>query len=191
VRTVRHGRTECEESAIVRGLLRVGLPGLLVVLVAIQLVPVDRTNPPIAAPIEGPPDVVAILERCCYDCHSNATHWPWYSYVAPASWLVAHDVEEGREHLNFSTWGTMRPQKRAHLAEECAEHVAEGEMPLSNYLWLHPDARPSDEDLQVLAAWSRTLVGTGREGAEGTDDGHADDDGHGEHDHDAGTHDDH
>jgi hypothetical protein len=172
----------------VRRFLKIGLPGLLVVLVAIQLVPVDRSNPPITAPIDGPPEVAAVLERCCYDCHSNATEWPWYSYVAPASWVVAGDVAEAREHLNFSTWSAMRPRKQAHLAEECVEHVSEGAMPLRRYLWLHPDARPTASDLQVLEAWSRTLDSGGEDVASPGGEDVASPGGDGDHDTDHDEH---
>ncbi len=71
---------------------------------AIQLVPVKRSNPPVEFEVEAPADVHAILERACYDCHSNRTRWPWYSSVAPVSWLVARDVRRGRKELNFTDW---------------------------------------------------------------------------------------
>jgi hypothetical protein len=130
------------------------LLGLLVVFVGIQLVPVERTNPPDTAPIDAPPPVRAILERSCFDCHSNGTRWPWYSYVAPASWLVAKDVREGREELNFSTWDQYDARRAAHKIGEVREEIDEGAMPLPNYLRIHPEARLSDEDVAVLTAWS-------------------------------------
>ncbi len=71
---------------------------------AIQLVPVNRSNPTVEADLEAPEAVTAVLRTACYDCHSNETHWPWYSYVAPVSWLVAHDVEEARSEFSFSHW---------------------------------------------------------------------------------------
>ena len=127
------------------------------VAVAIQAVPVERTNPPEPAPIAGPAEVVAVLERSCFDCHSYRTRWPWYSRVAPVSWLVARDVSEGRSHLNFSVWEAYPEARRAELRREVWEEVSEGEMPLGIYLVAHRGARLTAADLQVLRAW--TLAG--------------------------------
>ena len=135
--------------------LLLGAAGLLM---AIQFVPIDRENPPVVAEIAAPAEVTAILERSCYDCHSNETRWPWYSRVAPASWLLAHDVEEGRERLNFSTWGRLPAHERAEEMEEIWEEVEEGEMPLWFYLPLHPEARLSADDRDVLERWSKTGI---------------------------------
>lgn len=138
---------------------------LLVVFAGIQFVPVSRTNPPVVADFNGPPEVKAVLKRSCYDCHSNETRWPWYAYVAPVSWLVAGDVEEAREHLNFSAWGRLSAKERLDLREECYEEVAKGNMPLGTYLWLHPDARLSDADKEVLRRWAG-VEAKGRTGEE-------------------------
>jgi len=124
------------------------------VLVALQLVRCERDNPPVTGEIQAPAEVKAILERACYDCHSNETVWPWYSQIAPVSWLLHHDVEEGREHLNFSEWSALPPDKRAHKLEEIEELAVEkSDMPLPYYLPLHSNARVSDADKQVLKAW--------------------------------------
>ena len=128
--------------------------GLVVVLAALQLVPVDRSNPPATGVIEGPAEVVAILERACYDCHSNKTAWPWYSHVAPVSFLVADDVEEGRKHLNFSEWAQLSASDQSKAIEEIWEEVEEDEMPLWFYTPLHPDAKLSDADRETLRAWA-------------------------------------
>lgn len=127
---------------------------LVVAGLGIQLVPVERTNPPITQTIDAPANVMAILRRACFDCHSNETVWPWYSYVAPVSWLVASDVDEGREELNFSQWDAYTPDRAAHKIEECGEEVAEGEMPLWFYLPTHPEARLSKADIDTIVAWS-------------------------------------
>lgn len=118
------------------GLLAAILVGLFVV---IQLLPVGapRDNPPVVAePAWDSPRTRELFFRACADCHSNETRWPWYSRVAPVSWLVAHDVQEARRHLNVSEWHL--PQLDA---DEAAEEVREGEMPLPLYLPLHPEAR--------------------------------------------------
>ena len=131
-----------------------GVAVLAVVLLAIQLVPVERSNPPVEGEVDAPDEVAALLERSCYDCHSNQTRWPWYSRVAPISWLVAHDVEEGREHLNFSEWNRLDAKERRELMHEIWEEVEEGEMPLWFYLPLHPEARLAPDDLDSLRAWT-------------------------------------
>jgi hypothetical protein len=92
--------------------------------------------------------------RACGDCHSHATEWPWYSHVAPASWLVAHDVEEAREHFNVSTWD------RGHGdADEAAHEYEEGEMPLWFYVPLHPEAKLTAEERDQLLAGLRATFG--------------------------------
>lgn len=139
-------------------------PFLAALLIGIQLVPVDLSNPPVEAEIDAPEEVLRILERSCYDCHSNETSWPWYSRIAPVSWLVAHDVREGREHLNFSQWRRLGPEERAKLRDEIREVVEEGEMPLWFYLPLHPEARLRPEDRVILERWA---VGSARGASQG------------------------
>lgn len=136
-----------------RWLVRIAA-ALALVFLAIQLVPAGRTNPRATAPLQAAPEVLAILRRACFDCHSNETHWPWYAYVAPVSWLVVHDTDEGRAQLNFSTWGDLRPVARASKALECVEEIEAGEMPLEPYLWMHPDARVTPPELEVLRTWA-------------------------------------
>jgi len=126
-----------------------------VLLIAIQLVPVRRENPPVTAAIETPDEIGSLLRASCYDCHSNQTAWPWYSRVAPVSWLVYRDVKKGRDELNFSEWGNYSDRRRDHKLEEVEEKVSEGEMPLKFYLPLHTEARLSDADRQILVDWAR------------------------------------
>jgi hypothetical protein len=95
-----------------------------------------------------------VFRTACYDCHSNETRWPWYGYVAPVSWLVAHDVRDGREELNFSEWSLLLDEDAEELREEIWEEVEEGEMPLRKYRWMHSDARLSEEQRRVLREWS-------------------------------------
>lgn len=128
---------------------------VLAVLIVIQFVPVDTSNPPVTADIPSSPEVKAVLRRACYDCHSNETRWPWYSRVAPASWLTARDVREGRAELNFSTWNEYSTQQRVKKIKESWEEVAEGEMPPWFYLPAHRDARLSAEDRVLLRDWAR------------------------------------
>ena len=128
----------------------------LAIVIVAQLVPVERGNPHETAPLQASAEVVAVLERSCYDCHSNRTVWPWYAYIAPVSWLVAHDVSEGRDHLNFSQWEDLSLEKRSRAAEEITEEVSGGEMPLAIYRRLHPAAAVSGKDLEVLRHWARS-----------------------------------
>ncbi len=110
---------------------------VVVLLLAIQLVPLARTNPPVTREIRwDSPETRALADRACLDCHSNRTIWPWYSHVAPASMLVVDHVTEGRRHLNFSEWD--RPNAKF---DDVEQNVRDGEMPISNYLWMHHEAR--------------------------------------------------
>jgi hypothetical protein len=126
------------------------LVGLLLIA---QVFRIDRTNPPVTSDVPAPADVKAVLRRACYDCHSHETVWPWYSRVAPISWLVGHDVQEGREELDFSTWASYAPAKRAKLLRETAKETSEGEMPPWYYVLVHPDARLGTDDVALLRAW--------------------------------------
>lgn len=142
--------TKVFRSKVVRRLFL----GILLLLVAIQLVPVDRSNPSVEVEVPAPETVRAILRRACYDCHSNETVWPWYSRVAPVSWLIARDVRKGREELNFSTWNRISPRQQAKRLQESAEEVAEGEMPPWFYVCIHRDARLTAEDRSALRNWA-------------------------------------
>ena len=122
---------------------------LLLVFVAIQFVPYgrDHVNPPVSAePAWDSPETRALARQACFDCHSNETEWPAYSRVAPVSWLIQHDVAEGRAALNFSEW--QRPQDEA---TEAAEEVMDGDMPLPIYRLMHTHARLSAADRERLA----------------------------------------
>jgi hypothetical protein len=130
---------------------------LIIVLVAIQLVPVDRSNPPVETEVPATVEVRSVLRRACYDCHSNETVWPWYSRIAPISWLIARDVYKGREELNLSTWNRYTTKQQLKKLKESWDEVAEGEMPPWMYLPPHPDARLSADDRAVLRAWSQSV----------------------------------
>jgi hypothetical protein len=140
----------------------VGL-ALVVGFGAIQLVPYgrDHTNPPLGTePAWDSAATRATAVAACFDCHSNQTIWPWYSSIAPVSWLVQRDVDEGREELNFSEWG------RSQEGGESAEAVSEGNMPPFSYTLMYPEARLSAADRE---AFIRGLVATfgGEGGGEG------------------------
>ena len=119
-----------------------------------QVVPLERSNPPVEVEVPAPGPVRQILERSCYDCHSHATRWPWYAWVAPVSWLVVHDVNHACEHLNFSAWNRYDAKERSEKLDDLWEEVEKGEMPLWYYLPLHPQARLSEGDKQTLHGWA-------------------------------------
>ena len=147
-----------------RTFLKIAFITILVVFAAIQVRRPARANPPvnparrIQATAQVPPQVNAILKRACSDCHSNETRWPWYTNVAPLSWWIVDHVNEGREHLNFSEWASYSTEDAAHLLDEICQEVKQGKMPLENYVYLHPDARLSQADVNTLCAWKPTFV---------------------------------
>ena len=135
--------------------LRIGLTATAV-FVLLQFKQPERSNPPVVSEIDAPPEIARILERACYDCHSNRTTWPWYANVAPVSWWVADHVEEGRGDLNFTDWPVFDFEAIEHGLRDIDQQVSSGEMPLPAYLWLHPEARLSDADRDRLLDWART-----------------------------------
>ncbi|MFT7879010.1 MAG: heme-binding domain-containing protein [Sulfurimonas sp.] len=123
--------------------------GLIGLFILIQLLPTgrDHTNPSIdAEPQWDSPKTKALFDRACADCHSHTTKWPWYSNIAPLSWIISDHVVEGREHFNVSLWGIQKENE----GEEAAEEVEEGEMPIFGYTITHPEARLSREEKQRL-----------------------------------------
>lgn len=127
---------------------------------AIQLARPARTNPPthpartLMAVAHAPAEVQDVLERGCRDCHSHDTRWPWYSNVAPVSWFVINDVNQGRRHFNYSDWAQYDRDKVPQLLKDICDQTRKGEMPMTSYLWMHPDSRLSDRDVSLLCDWS-------------------------------------
>ncbi len=131
------------------------LTGLLAAFILIQFISVDRTNPKAAAEDElaAPSEVMEIFRHSCYSCHSNDTEWPFYSYIAPASWLIVSDVNEGREEFNFSEWNKIPVGKITEKKKDIWEEISEGEMPLDIYLLLHPNASLSVSQKEIIKKW--------------------------------------
>ena len=130
---------------------------VLLAAVLIQLIPFGRThtNPPdTKEPAWNSPVTRELIHRACFDCHSNKTVWPWYSNIAPVSWLVQRDVNGGRRHLNFSEWDL--PQRHA---KDVAEEVKQGEMPPWFYLPMHPAANLSEAEKQELIDGAEKSLG--------------------------------
>lgn len=111
---------------------------LLVLMQPVRPIDIDKTNPPVRSDIPAPPSVKLIMRKACYDCHSNETAWPWYSNVAPVSWLVESDVREGRREVNFSEWGAYPSQTREVKLKEISEELHEEAMPPWYYSMVHP-----------------------------------------------------
>jgi hypothetical protein len=137
---------------------------LAAVFLIAQFVQPKRTNPPVVpsrslqAHVQVPSDVLPILNRACGDCHSSQTVWPWYSHLAPLSWIVVDDVNTGRSHINFQDWEAQESPKEAaeHLSLICKE-VRDKGMPPFSYRLLHKDSRLSKQDMDTLCSWSQSV----------------------------------
>lgn len=129
------------------------LLGAGAVLLLIQLIPVTRDNPEDQRGPGASPAVEAVLRRACYDCHSHETVWPWYSRIAPVSWLIAWDVREGRTTFNLSNLQDISEETQVKVRAAARKVVEDGEMPPWYYRPLHPDARLTEQDLAVLRTW--------------------------------------
>ena len=148
--------------------LKIALIAIGGVALGIQLIPAARSNPPVVRELVwDSPRTLAFARRACFDCHSNETRWPWYSYVAPVSWLIARDVKEARDHLNFSE---ISADDRA---EPLAKRIQAGEMPLPKYLALHGEARLSEtEKTEFIAGLRRSFELSGLGANETHERGH-------------------
>lgn len=140
------------------------LGGLLLMLLAVQLIQIDL--PEVSQ--DNPGDIIKsgivnqevanLIKTSCYSCHSNETVYPWYSYVAPSSWLVARDVRVGREELNFSTWADYDERKMINRLDDIAAEVNEGEMPMPIYTLMHGSARLDNAQRELIVAWTEAAM---------------------------------
>jgi Haem-binding domain len=144
----------------------VALALILILVIGAQFVRADRTNPPtrpqrsLLALKAMTPDVRTILDRSCRDCHSNETRWPWYSHIAPVSWMLAQHVNGGRDRMNYSEWTSYDPDDQDKFLNGMCSLTKKGRMPLPSYLWIHRDAKLSDSDVKTLCAWSAKMRDT-------------------------------
>lgn len=141
------------------------LAGIALAAVAIQFIPYGKThtNPPvIGEPTWDSPRTQELFNRSCANCHSHKTVYPWYSDIAPFSWLVQRDVEEGREHFNVSAWEAQKKNE----GNEAAKEVKEGSMPPWFYLPTHPEAKLTDAEKTELIQGLEKTFGTEEEGEE-------------------------
>jgi Haem-binding domain len=133
------------------------LGALVVIFIALQFTNPARTNPPVVhdflAAENPPPPLAAMFRGACYDCHSYETKWPWYSHVAPVSWLIASDVQGGRRHLNFSNWPVDDPERAAKRLENASEELGYQEMPPAKYQLIHAASRLTAGQRRQMIDW--------------------------------------
>ena len=140
--------------------LRFGLYFLGAVFLLIQFVSADRPpssprpNTDLLGSGQVPGVIASMLKTSCYDCHSVETIYPWYSYVAPVSWLVAEDVRHGRDELNLSNWQELTTRRKVRYLDDIKEVIQEGDMPLPKYLRMHADAKLTDEQRRQIVQWA-------------------------------------
>jgi hypothetical protein len=143
----------CDMARLRKNLKTAGLV-VVAAFVLSQAIRIDRSNPPVRSDISAGPDITPILRRACYNCHSNETVWPWYSGVAPASWLVGSDVKEGRQKLNFSEWGTYASTVQSRKLTGIAKEIGEGDMPPWYYSIAHRESLLTPSERNQIVAWT-------------------------------------
>jgi hypothetical protein len=147
---------------MLKRILKITAIVLVLAFVIIQFFRPNYVNPPIVqaetldASTQVPDNVKSILNRSCADCHSHQTAYPWYSNVAPVSWLLADDIRDGRNQVNFSVWNTYPTRKKIRKLDEICEQVESAEMPLPAYLWIHRDAALKDGEAAILCDWANS-----------------------------------
>jgi hypothetical protein len=133
---------------------------LAAIFIIIQFIPYGRpsnqasTDKELFKVTDIPQDVGQILKNACYDCHSQLVKFPWYSHVAPVSWLLASDINEGREHLDLSKWGDLSKKDKLKLLDKISEEVGEGNMPLKKYTLIHSEARLTKAERDAVIKWA-------------------------------------
>lgn len=138
---------------------------LILVVIVIQFFRPEKNNSPVSTDdlifnVQIPNGVKRTLVNACYDCHSNQTRYPWYSNIAPVSWLLANHIKEGKAHLNFSEWKKYSKREQiSHLSDIC-EVVENGEMPLKGYAFMHSDAIILEYQVKELCAWTEEAAKT-------------------------------
>lgn len=139
------------------------LIAVAVVLILIQFVRIDKTNPETVLEndfisVNAPPaEIATILKTSCYDCHSNQSVYPWYSNVAPISWFLKNHINEAREHLNFSEWALYGTKDQIHVLKACGKEIENGKMPMSSYLIMHSEAKLSETQQKVLVEYFKSF----------------------------------
>ena len=139
------------------------LPILGALLILIQFFRIDKTNEAVDGNLDllqtqkPTKEMSAMIRNACYDCHSDEVKYPWYTNVAPISWWIKGHINNGRKHLNFSIWNSYSKDKRAHKIDECVEMLENRWMPLTSYVWMHPEAKMTDQDNEEMIAFFKSL----------------------------------
>jgi hypothetical protein len=138
---------------------KIGVAVLVAALALCQAITTKKSNPAPRLDASLDPAIESLVKRACYNCHSNETVWPWYAYVAPVSWLIASDVNEGRRHLNFSEWGTYSAGSQGHKRFLIGQEVGEKGMPPWYYSIMHRESRLSTEERAQITRWASASAG--------------------------------
>lgn len=144
-------------------MIRKILAGVIVLLAAAQFIRPGKNLSAAASPNDitakhpVPVRVLTVLQRACYDCHSNNTHYPWYAEVQPVRWWLDSHIADGKRHLNFSEFGTYSAKRAGKKLEEVTDEVEQHTMPLRSYTWLHAGSRLTPEEITLLADWAESL----------------------------------
>jgi hypothetical protein len=144
--------------------IKIILVVLAIIFLAIQFIPNKLpenkavTTEDIVTTGVLPEDIADILKTACYDCHSNQTRLPWYSKLAPSSWLLTRDINQGRNKLNFSEWYSYNKRHQIGKLVDIKEEVTTGEMPLPAYRFIHWKARLTREQVSSLAKWTDEMT---------------------------------
>ncbi len=136
---------------------------LLIIFILIQFIrpakniSTEASPNDISAHYNVPDNVMGVLKKSCYDCHSNNTVYPWYNNIQPVAWWLDDHVKEGKRELNFSEFANYKPKRKIKKLKETVEQLEKGEMPLNSYLWIHKDAKLSEEDIKAVSEWAKAL----------------------------------
>ncbi len=137
--------------------------GLVILLAVVQFIRPEKNLGAAAGPNElgvkhpVPAEVQKLLQRACYDCHSNCTQYPWYAEIQPLGWWLAYHVNDGKRHLNFSEFGTYTMKRSVSKLEQISDEVSQQAMPLPSYKWGHPEARLTPAEIKQLTDWADNL----------------------------------
>lgn len=143
-------------------LIKIILLAILIVFAAIQFIQPGKniSNKILPADISKqfsiPENIQAVLKTACYDCHSNNTHYPWYSFIQPAAWWMASHIKNGKANLNFSEFGSYSTHKQQSKLKSMANAINDGSMPISSYTIMHKNAKLSDENKKLITDWVST-----------------------------------
>lgn len=135
---------------------------ILGLLVLIQFFQIEKTNPPVAAgadflEIETPPENISnLIKNACYDCHAHTTEYPWYASIQPVGWIIRSHYRGARMNGNFSEWSSYSAEDKKHFMKECADEIDDKRMPMKSFVFMHPEAKLSDEDRAALIAWFKS-----------------------------------